>query len=113
MTIIAWHRKKGHTLQEAKNLRSSDRLPSANAAVSRPEVGRSTALLLCIPPPAIVIAVATGSTVCAVTTSTTTDTSWARGASGLFVCGGNDFSWKVEPMETPSSQRTESYLIST
>ena len=73
------------------------RSTSSNTGELWPELARCTLLLL-----AVSLAVTTGRAVGAFTTTTRTDSSGARGASCLFVCGRDNFSGEMEPAKVSS-----------
>lgn len=66
--------------------------PSNTSSELRPELAGGTTLLL-----SVVVALATGGTVCAVTAGTWADGGWAGGTRGPFVGGGDDLGGEVEP----------------
>jgi len=82
---------------------------TTNASVLGSETLRSTALLLTV---LIALTSRSVATTLAITLGSTSG-SWPRCANGLFVGGGDNFSWKVQPNQTRRCQKLKPPIVET
>ena len=83
---------------------------TTDTGVLGPEALRSTTLLLAV---FVTLASRPKSTTLTITLRSASGGGWSRWADGLFVSGGDDFSWEMQPDRTHQCQLTRVVIIET